>query len=76
MEWKNEYIDEDGLKRYIRKDECDKTGEEEEFEIVFDIDNERYYCYVEALNINEALGIFFRTHETIAYKDIFDHFDI
>ena len=76
--WKTMYWDNDGeLYRYI-----DYDGDEElvervgRYEIVFDFDNQRYYCFVDAFSINEALGIFFRNHDTVEYKNIVDHIEI
>jgi hypothetical protein len=76
--WKKMYWYNDGeLYRYI-----DYDGDEElieqvgRYEIVFDFDNQRYYCFVDAFSINEALGIFFRNHDTVEYKNIVDHIEI
>ena len=47
-----------------------------EFEIIFDVSGKRYYCFVVAGNMDEALGIFFRNHPNIAYDMIVDHTEV
>lgn len=46
------------------------------YQIVFDFDGERYYCYIDAINVNEALGIFFAHHKNVTYNHIVDHFEV
>lgn len=43
------------------------------FEVVFDVHTHRYYCYITARSIVEALGVFFMEHPHISYDDILDH---
>ena len=47
------------------------------YQITFtDMSRDRYECFIDAANIYEALGIFFRIHDDIAYMDIEDHFEV
>lgn len=72
--WQDEYINQDGgLYRYLNRDGDDP--EVVNYEIIFDFDGQRYYCYVDAKRIDEALGIFYRNHDTVRYKDIVDYFE-
>lgn len=54
----------------IEECECDL------FEVVFDFHAHRYYCYIYARTMDEALGLFFRHHPHITYDMILDHCDI
>lgn len=76
--WKNEYFDNnDGLYRELNRED-DGTPIEEigRYEIVFDCEDQRYYCFVDALNMDEALGIFFVNHDTVTYKNVIDHMEV
>lgn len=76
--WKNEYWNNNGeLYRDLDRED-DGTDMEEigRYEIVFDFEGQRYYCFVDAINIEEALGIFFVNHDTVMYKHIVDHMEI
>lgn len=46
------------------------------FEIIFEVAGHRYYCFADAVNMNEALGQFFRSHPNLTYNNIFEHIDI
>ncbi len=46
------------------------------YEIVFDLSAQRYYCFCDAVNMNEALGQFFRAHRHIPYSLIVDHVEV
>lgn len=76
--WKEEYWNNNGeLYRDIsREDDGTPARNVGRYEIVFDFENQRYYCFVDAINMDEALGIFFRNHETIEYNNIVDHMEI
>ena len=43
------------------------------FEIVFEAEEERYYCYIDASSMDEALGRFFALHPHIVYGMIVEH---
>ena len=76
--WQKEYRDNDGeLYRDLDR-ENDGTSPDSigRYEIVFDFEGQRYYCFVDAITMNEALGIFFRSHDTVEYKDVIDHMEI
>ena len=74
----NEYYDNDGdLYRDLNRED-DGTDIEDigRYEIVFYVNNQKYYCFVDAININEALGIFFINHPHITYEMIVDHMEV
>ena len=74
----NEYYDNDGdLYRDLNRED-DGTDIEEigRYEIIFDVDKQRYYCFVDAINMNEALGIFYKNHPHITYEMIVDHMEV
>ena len=70
MDWLNEYIDEDGPKREIYKE--DPTENDGEYLIEFDYEGETYHCYVQAVSNMEAVEIFLKNHEGLTADDIFD----
>lgn len=77
-EWQEKYWDNDG-ERYRDLDRGDDGTPGDEvgrFEIVFDFQRKRYYCFVDAINVNEALGIFFRNHDGVVYSNVVDHIEI
>lgn len=76
--WKDEYWNNDGepYRDLDREDSSTSADEVGRYEIVFDFAGQRYYCFVDAVSMNEALGLFFKKHETVAYKDIVDHIEI
>lgn len=70
--WEKDYIrTENGLHRQIKTDDYAEC-----FEIIFENNGRRYYCEIDAPNINEALGIFFINHQNISYNDIIDHISL
>lgn len=76
--WENEYFDNgDGLFRYLnREDDGTPPGKLGRYEIVFDFKEQRYYCFVDAINMDEALGIFFTNHNTVTYKNVIETMEI
>ena len=78
MKWEEEYCNTDGeLYRDIsRGDDGTPAEEVGRYAIVLDIGEKRYYCFIDAVSMDEALGIFFRSHDTVTYKDIVDHMEI
>lgn len=46
------------------------------YEIIFDVAKQRYYCYVDAINMDEALGIFFINHPHVTYEMVVDHMEV
>ena len=74
----NEYYDNDGdLYRDLNRED-DGTDIEEigRYEIIFDVAKQRYYCFVDAINMDEALGIFFKNHQHVTYEMIVDHMEV
>ena len=76
--WQEKYWDNDGLsyRDLDREDDGTPVDEIGRYEIVFDVQQKRYYCFVDAISMDEALGNFFRNHDTVEYKDIVDHMEI
>lgn len=65
------------LKKYDEEHTAYLAREEDgEFEIIFEVDKGRYYCYIQASNIDEALGIFYKNHPHITYEMIVDHMEV
>ena len=63
------------------KDHCrfisDSEREEDaEYEVIFEVDKQRYYCYIITTNMIEALGIFFVDHPHITYNMVVDHTEV
>lgn len=54
-----------------------RTIEDEEktrnYEVIFQIDGVRRYCFISADSIEEALGVFFQHHPDVTYNDVVDH---
>ena len=46
------------------------------YEIIFNVAGQRYYCFADAGNMNEALGQFFAAHPHITYGMIVDHMEV
>ena len=76
--WRKEYWDNDGeLYRDLdREDDGTPIEKIGRYEIIFDFEGARYYCFIDAINMSEALGLFFRSHDVIAYQSIVDHIEI
>lgn len=74
----NEYYDNDGdLYRDLnRNDDGTDIKDIGRYEIIFDVDKQRYYCFVDAINMDEALGILFRNHPHITYEVVVDHMEV
>lgn len=70
MDWLEEYIDDDGPKREIYKE--NPTEDDGEYLIEFDYEGESYHCYVQATSSDEAVAIFLENHEGLTEDDIFD----
>ena len=76
--WQEKYWDNNGdlCRDLDREDDGTPTDEIGEYEIIFEFGEQRYYCFIEAINMDEALGIFFRNHDTVAYQNIIDHMEV
>lgn len=47
-----------------------------DYEIVFDVEGERFYCFLHGTeSLLEALGLFFRDNPHITYDMIFEHLE-
>ena len=76
--WKKEYWDNNGdlYRDLSREDDGTPIEKIGRYEIVVDFDNQRYYCFVDAISMDEALGNFFKNHDTVKYENIVDHMEI
>lgn len=76
--WKDEYWNNDGeLYRDLNREDDGTSSEElSRYEIVFDFEEQRYYCFIDAINVHEAFTNFFVNHDTVTYKHIVDHMEI
>lgn len=76
--WKDEYWNNDGelYRDLSREDDGTSIEEINRYEIVFDFEEQRYYCFIDAISMDETLGIFFVNHDTVTYKDVIDHMEI
>lgn len=72
--WKDEYYDDGSCMR--RDLYAENSMEDACYEIVFDKDGSGYYCFVHALCIDNALGIFFRAHDDVMYGEIVDYMEV
>ena len=77
--WRSKYWDSgDGsLMRDIDRDE-DGTPIEEigRYEVVFDFEGVRYYCYIDAIDVDEAMDAFKKTHPGITSEHIVDTLEV
>lgn len=46
------------------------------YEIIFWLDGYRYYCFVAAKSMVEALGYFFQAHPHISYEMVEEHMEV
>lgn len=74
-DWRMMY-DEEHMADLNREDDGTPIEDLGRFEIVFDVGDERYYCFIDAINMHEALGQFFSKHENITYLNIIDHMEV
>lgn len=48
-----------------------------DYEVVFDIKDERYYCFLHGTeSLLEALGLFFKDNPSISYGMVFEHMEV
>ena len=59
----------------LTKDDPEIDGPD--YEVVFDVEDERYYCYLHGTeSLLEALGLFFQDNPHITYDMIFEHMEV
>lgn len=46
------------------------------YEVVFDYEGQRYYCYIDAVDIDEAMEMFWRKHPDITTKHVVDTLEV
>jgi hypothetical protein len=78
MEELKEYYDNDGdnYRDLDLEDDENEFGETGRYEVIFDVDSVRYYCFIDARSMDEALGNFFRNHPNVTYSMLVDHMEI
>lgn len=76
--WQEKYWDNNGdlCRDLDREDDGTPIDEIGRYEIVFEFGEQRYYCFIDAISMDEALGNFFRNHDTVEYQNIVDHMEI
>lgn len=57
----------------VRKGFAITSSQECTCEIIFAVEGKRYYCWLAAKDLNDALGKFFRQHPNITYGMIEEH---
>ena len=68
--------DEDYTWDMIREPDDVPGNELGRYEIVFEVNKEHFYCFADAVNMNEALGQFFRNHPHITYEMVIEHIEV
>lgn len=74
----SKYWDNDGcLYRDIDRED-DGTPREDigRYEVIFDFAGTKYYCFIDAVSLEEAMFMFFKKHPHITYDMIEDHIEI
>ena len=79
-DWMEEYWDNDG-EQYRDLDavadfDAGALPDMNRYEIIFDFNGVRRYCFVDAASMDEALGNFFRNHHNVAYDNIVEHMEV
>lgn len=76
--WQDKYWNNDGdmCRDLDREDDGTDIDKINRYEIVFEYDDVRYYCFISAISLDEAIGIFFRNHDNVEYQNIVDHVEI
>ena len=79
-DWMEEYWDNDG-EQYRDLDavadfDAGELPDMNRYEIIFDFNGVRRYCFVDAVSMDEALGNFFRNHHNVAYNNIVEHMEV
>lgn len=71
-----EKYDEDHQYDLNREDDDTPVDELGRYEIVFEAAGERFYCFVDALNVDEALGQFFCAHPNITFRMVIEQLEV
>ena len=76
--WKKEYHN-DGKKLYrnLNKNSIESPiKENKKYEFVFNFENQKYYCFINAISMEEAIRTFFLNHIGVTYQDVITHREI
>ena len=46
------------------------------YEVVFDFEGQRYYCYIDAVDIDEAMAMFWAKHPGVTMKHVVDTLEV
>lgn len=68
-------MDDHGFYLY-REDDGTPIEQIQPYEIVFDYEGERYYCFVDGINSNEALGLFFSSFQNLTMDNLVEILEI
>ena len=77
--WRKTYLD-SGDSSLVRNIDRDDDGTPihaiGRYEIVFDFDSVRYYCYIDAVTIDEAMDTFWTKHPGVTLRNIVDTLEV
>ena len=71
--WNNDGCLYRDLEREDDETPCEDIGR---YEVVFDFAKSRYYCFIDAVSLEEAMFIFFKKHPHLTYEMVIDHMEI
>ena len=60
----------------IRDDDGTPVEEIGRYEVVFDFENIRYYCYLDAISVDEAVEMFLDKHPGVTMKHVADTLEV
>lgn len=66
--------DKDGCFEIVHEGTADQ--EQGTYEIIFNVDNQRYYCITAAHSMLEALGLFSQHHPHVNYDMVEEHMEL
>lgn len=61
---------------FDREDDGTPRGDIGRYEVIFDFAGTKYYCFIDAVSLEEAMFMFFKKHPYITYDMIEDHIEI
>lgn len=73
MDWRDNYDSDNTSSLYESNLDDDSL---ETWQITFEYEDDRYYCFVYAHSLNEALGMFFKEHPNVTYDYVIDHEEV
>lgn len=73
--WRTKYLDNgDGslMRDMVRDDDGTSVDDIGTYEVVFDFKGQRFYCYIDAIDIDEAMERFWQQHPGVTMKHVVD----